>query len=175
MKNIVGILCLIFLINCASTNIYVKDQNRLNKIKKIAVLPFSCTKREIGYNIASSLASRLVASRFQIIERTQLKNILQEHGLSMSGVIEDYSIAIGKIKGIDAIIVGEVTMSTGWAGLAFGGNIEYISNCSIRMIDIVTGEVILGTNFTSETASTFSGVTTASEVGEKLAEKISQY
>ncbi len=175
MKKIYLLLFISLLINCTSTKVYVKDEYRLRQINKIAVIPFLCNRPEIGYNISSSLSSNLVASRFRIIERTQLYRILEEHGLSLTGVIEDYSILIGKLKGIDALVVGNATVSSGWAGTAFGGYIDYVSNCSVRMVDIETGEVLLATNFTAETASTIKGVTTASEVGEALAKKIAQY
>ena len=175
MKKIYLLLFTILLINCTSTKVYVKDEYRLRRINRIAVIPFLCNRPEIGYNISSSLSSNLVTSRFRIIERTQLNRVLQEHGLSLTGVMEDYSILIGRLKGVDALIVGNATVSSGWAGAVFGGYIEYVSNCSVRMVDIVTGEVLLATNFTAETASTFSGVTTASEVGEELAKKISKY
>lgn len=175
MKKTYLLLSIIILINCASTKVYVKDEYRLSKVKKIAVIPFLCNQPEIGYNISSSLSSNLVASRFRVIERAQLNRILEEQGLSLSGIIEDYSAVIGKIKGVDALIVGNATVSSGWAGTVFGGYINYVSNCSVRMVDVTSGEVLLATNFTSESASTLKGVTTASEVGDALAKKIAQY
>jgi curli biogenesis system outer membrane secretion channel CsgG len=155
MKKYLIFIIFMFILSCASTKVYVKNEHKLSKVKKIAVLPFLCNKQEIGLNIASSLSSNLVVSKYIVIERTQLNRILQEQGLTLTGVVEDYNVAIGKIKGIDALIVGNATVSQGWAGTAFGGYIDYVSNCNARLIDLETGEVLLATTFTSESASTY--------------------
>ncbi len=171
------ISCIVFIIfiGGATTKVFVKNPDRLQRINRIAVLPFVCNNAEIGYNIAESLSANLVMSRFTIIERGQLQNLLVEQDLSLTGVIENNQLIIGKIKGVDAVIVGSATTKRGFAGMLYGGVIEYVSNCSARLIDIETGEVLLATNFTAESASTMSGVTTAAEIGESLARKISIY
>ena len=96
-------------------------------------------------------------------------------GLTLSGVLEDYQTMVGKIKGIDAIILGSASTTSGFAGLMYGGFREYVSNCTARMIDVDTGEVLLAANFSSEGASTMSGVTTATEIGEDLAKKLAAF
>ena len=178
MRKYVSIILTIIsivVIGCATTKVFVKNPERIQKIHKIAVLPFVCNKAEIGYNIAESLSANLVMSRFTVIERGQLKKLLIEQGLTLTGVIENNQLIIGKIKGVDAVIVGSATTKRGFAGMIYGGVIDYVSNCSARLVDVETGEVLLATNFTAESASTMSGVTTASEVGESLARKISMY
>ncbi len=172
---IISFIVFIIFIGCATTKVFVKNPDRLQRINRIAVLPFVCNNAEIGYNIAESLSANLVMSRFTIIERGQLQNLLVEQDLSLTGVIENNQLIIGKIKGVDAVIVGSATTKRGFAGMLYGGVIEYVSNCSARLIDIETGEVLLATNFTAESASTMSGVTTAAEIGESLARKISIY
>ncbi|RME64348.1 MAG: hypothetical protein D6778_08105, partial [Nitrospirae bacterium] len=91
---------------CYSTRSYVKNSIMMKRIKRVAVLPFVCDNPDIGMNIASSLAARLVESDLVVLERLQLNKILQEQGLTMSGLLQDYNIAIGKMKGVDALIVG---------------------------------------------------------------------
>ena len=87
----------------------------------------------------------------------------------MSGILEGQESFVGKIKNIDALILGSVTVSTGFAGLAFGGNIESVSSCSVRMVDVKTGEILAVANFKADTANTFSGVPTPGKVAEQLA------
>src|SRR3990172_5395743 len=100
------------------------------------------------------------------------EKILSEQGLTLTGVLENQQSIIGKLKGVDAIIVGTASVSRGFAGLIYGGTIDYVSNCTARMIDVATGEIIVAATFTASTASTQRGVTTATEVGQLLAEKI---
>jgi hypothetical protein len=159
-------------IGCASTKSYVRNPQRLNAIKRVAVLPFICRSRDIGYAISEGLAARMVASQYDIIERTQFEKLLNEQGLTLSGALEDQSSIVGKIKGVDAIIVGSATVDNGFAGIQYGGYIDYVSSATARMIDLITGEVLVAATFSSSGPSTFSGVTPPNEVGEKLAKKI---
>lgn len=156
---------------CATTRGFVKNPERLKTIQKVTVLPFASYNPEAGVTVAESLSANLVASRFIVIERIQLEKILAEQGLTLTGVVENQQSIIGKIKGVDAVIVGTVSVSRGFAGLVYGGTIDYVSNCTARMIDVATGEVIVAATFTASTASTQRGVTTPAEVGQLLAEK----
>jgi hypothetical protein len=157
---------------CATTKGFVKNPERLKSIQKVAVLPFTSYNAEVGFAIAESLSANLVASRFIVVERIQLEKILAEQGLTLTGVLENQQSIIGKLKGVDAVIVGTATVSRGFAGMLFGGYIDYVSNCTARMIEVSTGEIIVAATFTATTASTQRGVTTAAEVGQLLSEKI---
>ena len=163
------------LAGCASTKAFIKNTERLRSVQRIAVLPFICGRPDFGYAIADSLSGYLMQSRFRIIERGQLNRILEEQGLTMSGVLNDSSLLIGRIKDIDAVIIGSATTSYGFAGLIPGGNVEYISDCSSHMVDIETGEVLIGVNFTTSSASTTKGVSRASKVGIWLGMQYSKY
>ena len=169
------ILLPIFVVGCASTKGFVKNPERLKAIKKVAVLPFVCDSREVGYAISEALSARLLASQYTVIERAQFEKLLREQGLTLTGVLEDQGSIIGKIKGVDAIIVGSASTDRGWAGIQYGGYKDYVSTSTARMIDLVTGEVLVAATFSSSGASTMSGVATPSDVGEKLAEEISSH
>jgi len=169
------ILSTVLIYGCASTKGFVKNPQRLKAIKKVAVLPFVCNSREVGYSISEALSARLLASQYTVIERAQFERLLAEQGLTLSGVLEDQGSVIGKIRGVDAIIVGSATTDRGFAGLAYGGYKDYVSTSTARMIDLITGEVLVAATFSASGASTMSGVTTPSDVGEKLAEEISSH
>jgi curli biogenesis system outer membrane secretion channel CsgG len=177
--NLKSIFCTLLaalaLCACASTKGFVKNPERLKAVKRVAVLPFVCNSRELGYAISEALSARLLLSRYTVIERAQFEKLLSEQGLTLSGVLEDQGPIIGRIKGVDAIIVGSATADRGFAGLAYGGYKDYVSTANARMIDLITGEVLIAATFSASGASTMSGVTTPNDVGENLANEMSSH
>lgn len=162
-------LVTLFAAGCMSTQSWVKNPERLSQINRIAVLPLKSNAPSVGESISDAIAGQLLMSRYTIVERSQLENILSEQNLTMSGILDGQQSFVGKIKNIDALILGSATVSVGFAGVAFGGNVEYVSSSSIRMVDIKTGEVLAVSNFKTDTPNTFSGVATPGKVAEKLA------
>jgi curli biogenesis system outer membrane secretion channel CsgG len=118
------------------------------------------------------MSASLIRSKYRIIERSQLEKILEEHEMTVEGIVKGDRSFVGRISGVDALILGSATVDRGFAGLAHGGNIDYVSNATARMIEVETGKVLVAATFTSEGASTMSGVTTATEVAEQLAGRI---
>jgi len=155
-------ICIVLLLlsGCARTKVFTKNPTRLKSIDRIAVLPFVCDQPEIGFNIAESMSAHLLISRFTVIERSQLLRLLQEQDLTIEGIVTGRQSFVGKIRGVDALILGSATMDRGFAGLAYGGNKNYVSNCTARIVDVTTGEVLIAANFTADTANTWSGITT---------------
>lgn len=165
-----------FFVGCVSSGtIYIKNQQRLNEINRVAVIPFKCNVPIIGESIADSLAAQLLLSPITIIERSQLEKVLKEQGLSLTGILEEYNTVIGKLKNIDAIIIGSATVSK-----EFGGNLvgvkEYVSNCTAKMIDINTGEVILAATYTAlgptPVTNNFKDIKTPAGIGKDFGKKI---
>src|SRR3990172_8527347 len=91
-----------------------------------------------GDAIAEFLTTSLVnLSYFEVVEREQLKKIIEEQSLSQTGAL-DAAQKIGEIMGVDVSIAGSVTQ--------LGDLIEIDS----RLIDIITGKVITAQNVSSE-------------------------
>ncbi len=174
-KHLFIILCsLLLLVGCASTKTFIRNQERLEEIQRVAVFPFVCSQGSTGYSIADALSAHLLQSRFDVIERSQLNRLLEEQGLTLSGALEDYEFIIGKIKGVDeAIIVGNASMSQGFAGWLYGGYVNYVSSCTAKMIDVVTGELIIAVTFSADSPTPMSGRVTPTKVGGWLAKKLS--
>jgi curli biogenesis system outer membrane secretion channel CsgG len=172
----VFVVCLFCVTACATatTKKFVNNPHRLESVQRIAVIPFSSKNTDMGSAVAESLSANLLNSRFTVIERTQLDKILAEQGLSLSGVLLDQQSIIGKIKGIDAIIVGSATISNGFAGWLNGGYRDYISNCSARLIDVATGEILFAATYTSSRPRNQHGFVTPTDVGELLAQELIQ-
>src|SRR5713101_2416494 len=80
--------------------------------KTVAVVDFTDLQgnvTELGRFLAEELSVDLVgdAKGFEVIERTQLKVILQEHKLATTGLIDPQTARkLGQIAGVDALVTG---------------------------------------------------------------------
>ncbi len=82
----------------------------LQDVKEIAIADFQGQDRS-GSQIATLTQAMLMATHhFDIMERDQLRRVLEEQNLSMSGVIDEATaVKVGELLGVDALIFGEVT------------------------------------------------------------------
>jgi hypothetical protein len=84
-------------------------------IKKIATLDFTDLQgnpSELGRFIAEQVAVNMVMIKrsFAVVDRANLKRILEEHKLSMSGLVNpENTKKLGQFSGVDAIILGRIT------------------------------------------------------------------
>jgi tetratricopeptide (TPR) repeat protein len=96
-----------------------KDNNRDYNIKPAGIKPFIAVfafeennvgeeYQELGETIAEMLTTALIQSdHFQVLERAQLSKLLEEQALGLSGALDqETAIDIGKLIGVDAILVG---------------------------------------------------------------------
>jgi curli biogenesis system outer membrane secretion channel CsgG len=116
---------------------------------------------DIGKGIADLLVTDLVKDgSYSIIERKALDKIMAEQNFSNSDRANPASAAkIGKLLGVDAILVGSITQfgsetknlglggaGGNWGGHGLGGfghkNTKAIVGLSARLVDIDTGEVL---------------------------------
>ena len=89
----------------------IKDSGK----KKVTVLDFTDLEgkkvTELGRYIAEQLTINLDSSKkeFTIVDRANLKKILDEHKLTVSGLVEpENAKKLGQISGVDALILGTV-------------------------------------------------------------------
>ena len=116
---------------------------------------------DIGKGVTDLLVTDLVKDgSYSIIERKAMDKILAEQNFSNSDRANPTSAAkIGKLLGVDAILVGSITQfgnetkniglggaGGGWAGHGLGGfghkNSKAIVGLSARLVDIDTGEIV---------------------------------
>ncbi|MCR4437978.1 MAG: tetratricopeptide repeat protein [candidate division KSB1 bacterium] len=101
-------------LQCASSRVNVPvtkpAQVDITGIKSIAIVDFAGPENS-GAIASSMLTSRLFESKFfHIVERERVLQILQEHKLAMSGIVDASSAKeAGRLLGVDALIFGEVT------------------------------------------------------------------
>ena len=103
---------------------------------KIAVVDFTDLQghvTELGRFMAEELSIALADSGkgFQVVDRTHLRSILEEHKLASSGLIDpETARALGKIAGVDALITGTIT--------PFADSIHV----AIKVLDANTADII---------------------------------
>jgi curli biogenesis system outer membrane secretion channel CsgG len=116
---------------------------------------------DIGKGVADLLVTNLVKDgSYSIIERKTMDKILAEQNFSNSDRANPASAAkIGKLLGVDAILVGSITQfgnetkniglggaGGNWGGHGLGGfghkNSKAIVGLSARLVDIDTGEIL---------------------------------
>lgn len=143
--------------------------------KRVAVLNFDYatvqgniqaifgTNQDVGKGVADMLVTKLVNSGvYSVIERKALDKVLAEQNFSNSDRADPSSAArIGKILGVDAIIIGSITQfgrddkSLGVAGGALGGiagryglggvgkrNAKAVVGINARLINTDTAEIL---------------------------------
>ncbi|MBN2522868.1 MAG: hypothetical protein JXB24_06315 [Bacteroidales bacterium] len=133
------------------TNVYKSP--KLNTIQRIAVAPFEdapgILAKGSGKVVADVMVTQLLTlNKYQVIERSQLQKVLSEHNLSQSGVIDAVTAQeVGKILGVDAVIIGSVTeyqMKKGHVPL-YVTNIQtrgYTVGASARIVSVESGEIL---------------------------------
>jgi curli biogenesis system outer membrane secretion channel CsgG len=166
MKAKVVSLCAVLVFLCVSGH-------AADRKKRVAVFDFDyATVRtgvaalfgsdiDVGKGISDLLVKRLVQDgTYSVIERKAMDKILAEQNFSNSDRANPNSAAkIGKLLGVDAIIVGSITqfgnetknVGAGGAGGGFGGfglggfkhkNSKAIVTLDARIVDIDTGEIL---------------------------------
>jgi hypothetical protein len=107
------------------------------KKEALAVLDFDLrgrlkqTEPDAGRTIASLILSRIDETRYEIYERSQILQLLQEQKLQMTDIMTDAdkAISFGKLKGIRYIVLGSVDQL---------GETYFIN---ARIVDCETGRV----------------------------------
>lgn len=134
------------------------------KLYKIAVLPFedgSIQDRwwgdnwDIGKGIADEFVTEFLnTNKFRLIEREQIDKVIKEQDFGQSGRVDAKTAAkIGKILGVDFLVMGRVTefslKSTGVGGLSLKKGIglgvkstNAIVAIDARLVDATTAEII---------------------------------
>ena len=92
---------------------------------------------ELGRFLAEELSVAITgaAEGFEVVDRTHLKSILQEHKLALTGLIDPSTARkLGEITGIQALITGTIT--------PFGDSVRL----SVKVLDVATAKIIVATS-----------------------------
>jgi formylglycine-generating enzyme required for sulfatase activity/tetratricopeptide (TPR) repeat protein len=112
--------------------------------QRIAVADFSVTGdvgiADAGKAVAELLLPKIAAGRYQLVERSHLVKILEEHDLSMADVVENPALLHGKkLQGVRYLVLGSVVKL---------GNLAI----SARIVDVTTGDVLQTAEVNAEDA-----------------------
>jgi curli biogenesis system outer membrane secretion channel CsgG len=150
----------------------------------IAVLDLESEEvKDLGDEIADELVMQLLNSGlFDVVERNQLKAILQEQGLSGSGLVEmDSAIQMGQLLGAGYLLTGRVVSASAEERSFSGYGIKSKSTIltlrvSLRVLDSSTGKLVVATTRESSETVTQGGGLRISDTGvfSKLAVEVSK-
>ena len=179
-KTYFCLLILLIVSACATADVYKRPGVDFSKYSKIAVVGFSCLPNPtVGQEVADIVALEFLKKGYNVIERSQLRDILQEEKLKQIGLTEETKSEL-RLLGICAIITGSVSRydcrPIRTIRYFMDTFIPWItSNChaslSLKMLDVQTGQVIWSANGShSKNAARM----TASKVLRKVINIISQ-
>lgn len=156
----------------------------------VAVLPYAqraAVSKELSLEDAGMVSEFVIealldAGRFNVIERSELLAITEEHKLNMSGLVDpSTAVEVGRLAGVKYLIAGSVTgLSSKKSGMSYensqvgsvGGNKNtVIANVTLRMIDVETGRIVCAASGTGESASTYAQFKLKKSVTENVVEE----
>ena len=94
------------------------------------------------FDLLDNLELSLINSpRFDIVDRTQLSQILEEQKFSLSGVVDpERRKKVGELTGVDAFLYGEVVdTSRTHEGI---NDMDYYTTLNMRLLDVKTGTLV---------------------------------
>ena len=140
---------------------------------------FGSSNNDVGKGIADLLVEKLVNSgQYSVVERKQIDKILSEQNFSNSDRVDATTAAkVGKILGVDAIIMGSITqfgrddkttnigggaLTGGLSKYGIGGvgrkNSKAVVALSARMVSTDTAEILAVKNGKGESARSGTGL-----------------
>ena len=122
-------------------SVFVNPRARQKIYRKVAVMPFRAPVELIGASIADMVGTEILKSyKYQLIERSQMEQVLEEQSLGLKGVTQNtLAMRVGKILGIEGVIIGTVPEY----GMRAVGPLKLPAvGINIRMLDVETGSII---------------------------------
>lgn len=110
-KWLVSLVLMVCLWGCTPKSV-ISPTYDFNRVNRIGIMAFSNTWNELS-GVENLFAKYLIANGFKVVERAQLESVLKEHHISVSGYLSpETTREIGRILGVDALLIGEVSSYT---------------------------------------------------------------
>jgi curli biogenesis system outer membrane secretion channel CsgG len=90
------------------TTYFIKPATDFSKYKKIAVIRFEANDPTRGQEVSDTIAISFSNIGYSVVERSQLRAVIDENAFSQSGLTEGSRNAL-RLAGIEAVVVGSVT------------------------------------------------------------------
>ena len=140
-----------------------------NKKMKIAVMDF---KAGVGVNanevegLSDMLINTLYESgKFSIVERSQINQVLKEQKFQASELTNEQLAQVGRILGVESVLVGTVNFLAEHKNLDGSVTGEY--NVDVRAVDVESGEVVTTAGAAKSSGSTYRSM--MEKIGRQLA------
>ncbi len=149
-----SLITLVFLLtSCASSvKSYSKPDLRIEK-GRLGILPFSSNIPEVGDVVSDTIGANLLASGFNIVDRTHMARLLGEKNISHLEVDSPDYKKIGDVTNVRFVLVGNIAFSSATA----------------RVVDASTGETLIIAIFQP---SKIIGTASAVDIGNSLAKSL---
>lgn len=121
-----------------AANVFVSPGH--GSIKKVAVMPFKAPTELIGASVSDQVLTELLhTGRYDLVERSQMAQVLGEQELSLSGLSAGQAAQVGAMLGADGVIIGTVSE---YERMAHRGKTVPVVAMSIRLIDTNSGRIV---------------------------------
>ncbi len=118
-----------------------------SKVHSIAVMPFQAATELIGTSTSDLFVTELLRTgRYQLLERSQLSQVLNEAEVALSGISDSRAIELGNMLGANGVIIGTVDE---YGNIAEKGRNKAVVGLSVRMIDCESSRVMWSASFAS--------------------------
>jgi len=152
--------------SCVSAPKLTVNQKAIRKISRISVVEFSdapgAEAGRSGFTVSGSIVNELLKlKKITVLERNKKNLVVAEHELNLSGLIDEKTaVKIGKLLGVDSIIVGAVSQYKTSTIPIFLGLFTYYQDvynvsANLRIIDVETGEIILGGESSAKSSESY--------------------
>ena len=124
---------------------------RARAIRRVAVMPFRAPTELIGASVSDMFVSELLRNgRYELVERSQMSNVLGEAEVSMSGLTSGQAVELGTMLGAEGVIVGTVGE---YEMAARRGRTVPVVSISTRLIDCSSGQVVWSVDYAAQAAN----------------------
>ena len=174
LRTLGSFLFILVLAGCASTdeqyfmqtdsdaNVYVAPTGSGN-ISKIAIMPFKGPTELIGQSVSDMFVTEILRSQYyELVERSQMANVLSESELSLSGLSATKAAEVGGMLGADGVMIGTVSE---YETVAARGRAIPVVGISARLIDCKSGKIVWSVDLAKRASS---GGMTLSEHGRDV-------
>lgn len=156
IRNILAMACLMVVSLCsisAAASVSVLDHPTVAvpafKNNGIIASEWKCERESLNQAADEATDALVNSGRFDIVERTRLREITDEYALTNTGMVDSKTASvIGKLTGAQYLLMGSinsVTARKSKTSLAGLGTNRYkvTADVSLRLVDVETGRIVL--------------------------------
>lgn len=111
-KILMSLFCLVLFGAGCTPKTVISQSYDFEQMDRIGIMGFASAYSDLN-GVENLFAKYLIEAGFKVVERAQLDQVLREHNISVSGYLSaETTRKIGKILGVDVLLIGEVTSYT---------------------------------------------------------------